>query len=171
MPKGPAVCVTGHRPPKLPGGYAGDEEFNNFVAEIVRNYYNVGYRTFISGGAIGIDQIFAEGVLRLKNEGLIAELIIARPFPSQASKWPLTSQQRYEVICQRADLIVDVCNDPYSPRKMQIRNEWMVDHAVSVLAFWDGEKRGGTWNCIYYAISKQKIIQTIHPFTHQAHIL
>ena len=174
MPRGPAVCVTGHRPKGLPGGYKGDPVFTQFMNDIVRNYYEAGYRTFISGGALGTDQIFANAVILLKDKYPEAELIIAKPFPSQASKWPEKSRRAFELICSRADLVVDVCNDPYSPSKMQVRNEWMVDHSLTVLAFWNGEKKGGTWNCIDYAINgphTRKTVQTVHPFTYETHII
>ena len=174
MPMGPAVCVTGHRPKGLPGGYQGDPVFTQFMDDIVLNYYYSGYKTFISGGAIGTDQIFAEAVIKLKNRGIDVELIIAQPFPSQASKWPDQSQQRFAAICQRADLVFSVCNDPYSPSKMQIRNEWMVDNAITVLAFWNGKKSGGTWNCVNYALhgrAIKKVVQVVHPFTYDIVVL
>jgi uncharacterized phage-like protein YoqJ len=40
--------------------------------------------------------------------------------------------------------------------KMQVRNEWMVNHANILLALWDGST-GGTYNCIQYAMKKNHI--------------
>ena len=34
---------------------------------------------------------------------------------------------------------------------MQKRNEFMVDKADMVLAIWNGNQKGGTWNTIKYA--------------------
>ena len=39
---------------------------------------------------------------------------------------------------------------------MQKRNEYMVDKSDLVIAFWNGEESGGTWNTINYAERKGK---------------
>ena len=41
---------------------------------------------------------------------------------------------------------------------MQQRNELMVNDSDMVLALWDGESAGGTWNCIQYAGKVEKEI-------------
>jgi len=170
MTKRPAVCATGHRPPGLPGGYSGspvlDEAIRNIVAQMATN----GYTTFISGGAIGVDQIFAKAVLFHK-EAFDLELIVARPFPSQASKWPRKSQEELSYICQYADLVVDVNKDPYSPWKMQQRNKWMVDHSNLVFAVWNGKESGGTWHCIQYAKTLNIPIYHLNPFTMETAVM
>ena len=51
-----------------------------------------GINTFISGGALGVDQWAAEAVVLLREEHPDIKLIIARPFPSQADKWPWESR-------------------------------------------------------------------------------
>ena len=53
--------------------------------------------------------------------------------------------------------------DPYAVWKMQKRNIWMVDQSNVVVAVWNGEKSGGTYNCIKYAIEKKKPVLVIHP--------
>ena len=164
-----AVCITGHRPPGLPGGYDGSDDLSTFICSVVEQFYTQGYRKFVSGGALGADQIFARAVLMNKHPDI--ELIIARPFPSQASKWPDKSQQEFERICTAADEIVDVSPDPYSPAKMQIRNKWMVDHSGCVIALWNGKESGGTWNCLSYAREQGKTIYHINPFTLAVNII
>ena len=165
MPKGPAVCVTGHRPPELPGGYQGSEKINEFMRAVVVEFYNQGYRTFISGGALGADQIFADAVIVVKAAHPDIELIIARPFPSQSCKWPESSQKKFDKICSMADTVIDVSPDPYHPAKMQARNEWMVDHSQCIIALWNGKEHGGTWNCLQYAQKTINPIYHIHPNT------
>ncbi len=44
---------------------------------------------------------------------------------------------------------------------MQKRNEYMVDKSNLVLAIWNGDKSGGTWNTIKYAMKKGKNIRYI----------
>ena len=44
---------------------------------------------------------------------------------------------------------------------MQKRNRYMVDNSDLVLAVWNGEKRGGTWYTIDYALKKGKPVRYI----------
>jgi uncharacterized phage-like protein YoqJ len=46
---------------------------------------------------------------------------------------------------------------------MQVRNQWMVDHAMVVMAVWDGKQSGGTWNCIQYARQRHRWMVQLHP--------
>ena len=45
----------------------------------------------------------------------------------------------------------------------QKRNEFMIDLAEVVLAVWDKDKKGGTWNAVKYAKSKNKEVIVISP--------
>jgi uncharacterized phage-like protein YoqJ len=125
----------------------------------------LGYRSFISGGAFGIDQYFAESVLICRTFTPNIELIVAKPFPSQDSRWPAKSQKRFSEICNAASSVINVSDDPYSPAKMQTRNKWMVNHSSLVLAVWSGKEHGGTWNCIQYARAQGKNIYHLNPIT------
>ena len=52
----------------------------------------------------------------------------------------------------------------YSVFKMQLRNEWMVDHCDKLIAIFNqDETSGGTFNCVQYARSKNKDIIFINP--------
>jgi hypothetical protein len=48
---------------------------------------------------------------------------------------------------------------PYEPEKIQIRNEWMVNHVDLILALWNGRKSGDVWNCLAYAQFRLKPIK------------
>lgn len=166
-----SICFTGHRPTKI-GGY-GKSELKTWVREqltiaIIKAYHK-GNKTFISGGAIGTDQIAAEIVMELKEALPDIRLIIARPFPSQSSKWPQHVQEKFNHICNNADKVIDVSPDPFTKEKMQIRNEWMVDNSIGVIAVWDGSG-GGTGNCIKYARDKRHIYH-INPATKKVEII
>lgn len=170
--KGKVLCFTGHRPDKL-GGYAGPNaihfqtRLHNYLVRVLIKAIHKDFKTFISGGALGVDQIAAEAVIELRKHTLYRKinLVIARPFPNQASKWPWHAQKRFSLIIEQADRIVDVSPDPYAPWKMQIRNEWMVNLSEVVIAVWNGVEKGGTWNCIQYAVKKQRDILIINPTT------
>ena len=170
--EGKTLCFTGPRPPQL-GGYTGAEAqkiqtalFNHLVG-VVQRATDKGFTTYISGGAQGTDQIAAEAVIKCKNTILHQhiQLVIARPFPSQHIKWPHYGQKCFFNIIEAADRVIDVSPDPYAPWKMQIRNEWMVNPSEAVVAVWNGQEKGGTWNCIQYAVKKQKDILFVHPTT------
>lgn len=159
------VCFTGHRPDKI-GGYNENNSTADGVKrallEQITKFANDGFTEFISGGALGVDTWAAEAVLEVKKSHPQVKLTIARPFPSQDSKWFQESKDRFKAFCDASDRVVDVSPDPYSPQKMMLRNEWMVDNADVVLAIWDGSP-GGTGNCVRYAKRRKKRIVIINP--------
>jgi len=163
------LCFTGHRPNKL-GGYTGPKaekiqgDLFNHLVSVVSRAFSKGFDTFISGGALGVDQIAAKAVLFIKDHNTPIKLVIAKPFPSQSCKWPESSQKQFNWICSQADKVVDVSPDPYTREKMQVRNEWMVDNSVACCAVSNGTG-GGTGNCIKYAQSQFKPILKIDPYT------
>lgn len=166
---GKCICFTGHRPDKL-GGYEGEKALaiqvplQERLIDIVRRAIEGGFDTFISGGAIGVDQMGIEAVLHHKRAGAKIKLVIAKPFPSQGSKWPPHVQARFENYCNAADEVVDVSPDPYDREKMQVRNEWMVDRSEAVIAVYNGG-RGGTGNCVAYARKQYMAVLAVNPYT------
>ena len=172
------LTVTGHRK-VVPAGLVGSAwpEQNPQVAEhhlkVVnhmteycwRQHTEHGCNEFISGMAIGADQLFARAVIALKDALYPVRLTVAIPFNGQECKWPAHSQTEYNNILARADERVVVCKGSYAPWKMQKRNEWMVDRATDVLALWDATQSGGTFNCIKYALSEGKPVVGLHPQT------
>lgn len=161
------VCFTGHRPDKL-GGYNENNSTANGIkkalADRIEQFIAEGFSEFISGGALGIDTWAAEAVLEAKKSHPHVRLTIAKPFPSQDTKWFEESKVRFKAFCDASDRVVDVSPDPYTVQKMQVRNEWMVDNADVVLAVWDGSS-GGTGNCVRYAKKRSKRIVVIDPNT------
>ena len=56
-------CVTGNRPQKFPWKYGKGKEHEKYFADMARQIEELiesGYTYFISGGALGVDQDFAE---------------------------------------------------------------------------------------------------------------
>lgn len=183
-----AMMVTGHRkivpegwtgtPWPNPGNHAIITHHNLVFHEIyqhIRTYalyeQSAGrLPAFISGMALGADQLFAQAVIHLDDENIPRFLMAAVPFAGQESNWPKASQEIYRVILSRCNEIAHVCDPGYAPWKMQTRNCWMVDRAKYVLALWDGKKSGGTWNCLGYAASRNRIIDQLNPMRPQDHI-
>lgn len=146
------LAGTGHRPPKL-GGYS--PAASAHVLRVARRALEEFIAkdpslSVMSGMALGWDTALASAALDL---GFPLACIV--PFEGQESKWPPASQTAYYKILARAKAIVIVSPGSYSADKMQIRNEYMVDHCDHILALWDGTS-GGTANCLRYASSKDR---------------
>lgn len=164
------VNVTGHRkviPPNLVGSPWPDQNYQVFehqekIRQILRlfvrhNFTQNNCVDFISGMALGADTLFAEAVLQVRDEPLEplpVRLIAAVPFKGQESRWTHTSKTHYFELLGKSDEVVYVCEPGYAPWKMQRRNEYMVNRASHTLAIWNGMRKGGTWNCLQYAIKQ-----------------
>lgn len=151
-------CVTGNRPQKFPWEYGEGEKHKKYLSDmrvLVKNLIEQGYHYFLSGGALGVDQDFAETVLSFKKDRSDISLEIAVPCKTQAAWWSKAEQRRYNAILERADLVT-VLSENYTRFCMQKRNEYMVKKSDIVIAFWNGEKEGGTWNTITYAQKTSK---------------
>lgn len=154
------ACFTGHRPNKL-GGYNENNPIIQHVREQLALYIDSaiqqGVTTFISGMALGVDQLAAQLVLDTS-----ATLVAAVPFEGQESNWPIQSQRKFTELLSRCHHIEYVCEHGYEVWKMQKRNEWMVDNSHLVIAVWDGTS-GGTGNCVKYAEKVGRTIWRINP--------
>ena len=147
------LAATGHRPDKL-GGYS-------VPLATLRTDLAMGWMDIrqidkgITGMALGWDQDFALACYEL---GI--PYIAAIPFEGQEKAWPAASQRVYRWLMNRADEIVIVSPDVYSPAKMLKRNIWMVDECNQLLALYDGSQ-GGTAHCLRYAREWQKEVTNL----------
>ena len=139
------VSFTGHRPDKLGGFVLPNPTYLRVCQKIDAKLKELKPEKIISGMALGIDQ-WAAFISHKQNIPFLA----AVPFLNQECKWPQASQATYRKLIKLAMEIVIVSEGGYSAAKMQIRNEWMVDHCDMLLALWDGSP-GGTGSCISYA--------------------
>lgn len=68
-----------------------------------------------------------------------------------------------EVITNAERVVVVTETDKYpGPWVYHKRNEWMVDNADRVLAYWSGKESGGTFACINYARKVDKKVRNIY---------
>lgn len=155
------ICaVTGHRPKGFPWNYRDSgcvqhKEYLKSLENAVQELIADGFDYFISGGAIGADQDFAEIVLKLKKHNPYIRLEIAVPCPKQDLKWCESDKKRYKRILKEADF-VNILSTAYTPNCMQARNEYMVDKCDLLLVVWNGKESGGTYNTLMYAKGKNK---------------
>ncbi len=143
------IAGTGHRPNKL-GGYS-DQAFDKLY-DIAWGYLSTNIQFInqvISGMALGWDQALAKAAIDLN-----ISTIAAIPFKGQEIMWQKPSIKLYNDLLEKCSEIVIVSEGKYSPHKMHLRNEWMVDNCDILLAMWNGDKFGGTYNCISYAKKK-----------------
>ena len=124
------ACFTGHRPEKL---MRSESAIRKDLEKQIRQAVTDGLNVFISGMARGVDIWAAQIVLKLRNEGADVKLICACPYKGFELGWSREWQQQYKEVLESADFIKYVCAD-YSRACFQIRNEWMVNHAVRVIA-------------------------------------
>lgn len=153
-------AATGHRPKSLWKGY--DEEglklLMNLALSFLKEQKDVS--ALISGMALGWDTAWALAAVKLD-----LPLIAAVPFLGQESLWPATHKERYWKLLKYAEStgkVVVVSEGGYSPQKMLMRNEWMVDNSDRVVALWNGS-RGGTEHCIRYAQSQGVEVSNLWP--------
>lgn len=148
-----SCCFTGHRPMKLPWGTnENDPRCFALKAELAARLeaaYQLGYRRFICGMAIGCDMYFAEAVLELRRVYPDVLLEAAIPCGSQPDKWCRKDRLRYNTLIDSADE-VNVLQVEYSADCMMKRNYYMVDKSSMLIACYDG-KPGGTMKTILYA--------------------
>jgi len=165
-----SICFTGHRPDRL-GGYASNPVqtwAKKELRSIIEKAINKDMKWFVSGGALGVDQWAAEIVIEIKKQGKPANLCIAKPFPAQASRWKEEAKAAYNNIVRKSDKIIEVSEGGFAAWKMHKRNRWMVNHSKYVVAVWDQVQKGGTWNCLEYALKNEKRVFVINSFEKRA---
>ena len=131
------VGGTGHR------AYYDEVDLTTILTEIKPT-------SIISGMADGWDIALAKTSLNLN-----IPLVAAIPFKDHIKYW--------NILNNPLTLSHIVCEGGYEVWKLHRRNEWMADRANLMLAFWDGNKKGGTFNCIEYC--KRKNIPWINLYT------
>lgn len=177
------IAFTGHRPSKL-GGYNWNTKSNQLLMlKIIQEIENIKITNdeselhFITGGAIGVDQMAFYICNKLKEKHKSDEITrtteLAIPFLHQDIKWFGNDRNRYNEQKLQADIVTYVDKlddykikgyqeDVYYPAKMQQRNKYMVDNCDLLIAVWDGSKVG-TANCVNYAKKLGKKIIIINP--------
>lgn len=139
---------TGHRPKYL-GGYG--KNISLLLEEICTlELKRLSPSLVISGGALGWDIALAKSAISLN-----IPLDMCIPCKDYDSRWPLESRLIYREVLNKANSITYMGNI-YHISLLDKRNRYMIDKADIVLALFNGEERGGTYNAIRYAQLKGK---------------
>jgi len=118
-------CFTGHR--KLP--CKNIERIIKRLHEEVNHLIRQGVTDFISGGALGFDQIAASLIISKKQQGANIRLIFALPCRNQDEKWTDKQKQLYRSLLRDADEIRCI-SEKYTPNCMKNRNLYIVDNSA-----------------------------------------
>ena len=141
------LSVTGHRPPKL-CGYSTKcrDKLFEFAVEILDNMEP---ELVYTGMALGWDQAIADAC---RWNGIAYKAVI--PFKGFESRWPDFSKEIYYRLLEDSDEVIYIHDTfEYDPEFMIDRNIYMVDHSKLLLALYNGDKEGGTYNTFKYALS------------------
>ena len=163
-------AFTGHRPQNLPWQFnEADINYlklkqilNQQISQLAKN----GFTDFLSGMALGSDTWAAEAVLNLRKKKPALKLHCILPCKTQAEKWPVSEQERYQKILAQADSIFFTSRN-YHPNCMLERNRFMVEKAHLLLAVYNGQPHSGTAAAVRHAQKLGCDIIIINPISLQ----
>ena len=163
-----ACAFTGHRPKKLP--WRNDETAPECAAlkatltEQIAALIEKGFTHFMSGMTEGTDVWAAQSVLAFREENPALKLHCILPCFNQSEKWSASSQARYRSILEQADSIIFINREDKKDCMLE-RNRFLVSYAATVLAVYNGERRGGTAATVRYARRLGREVIVIDPLT------
>lgn len=164
-----ACVITGHQPHKLPWGQ--DEEsplctmFKSILLVRILMLIDKGYNTFYTGMSWGVDLIFGELIISLKEKYPNIKLIGVLPYEDMHAKWHVTYQERYFDLIDACDDLI-VLNHNYHKNCYRERNEYLVNNSQRLIAVFDERyQRSGTLKIIKIAKFRGRTITYINPNT------
>ena len=108
-----------------------------------------GVTTFISGGALGFDQIAASLIATKKEMGFNIRLVMALPCHEQEKYWTAIEKEIYHWLLSAADSVVYI-SETYDSDCMKRRNEYMIEQSKYCICAMIRE-RSGTGQTVRYA--------------------
>ena len=165
-----SCAFTDHRPYKLPWkDNEKDPRFITFQDRLkgqITALVDSGITDFYTGMAEGTDLWAGKAVLQLRRSNPAIRLHCIIPYADQpyGDKWGMRSQVWYFRIRDAADEVKELSHDYYDGCLLDC-NRYMVDHAGTLLAVYNGEYRGGTAATVRYARKLDRKIIIIDPTT------
>lgn len=100
--------------------------------------------SFYCGCAMGFDMLAAEVALALQSELSGLQVIAVVPYRGQSERWNDAMKARYDtILCNSDDVII--LSEHYYHGCLLRRNDYMVFHSSSLIAWYDGKPKGGTF--------------------------
>lgn len=147
------VAFTGHRTYRGEGRAA--------LRATVEALHARGFRTFLSGMAVGFDLAAAEAVLELRARCPEVRLVAVVPFAGQAGRFPAGERERFLRVAAAADECI-VLSAEYYRGCYGVRNDFLVERAAVVVAWYDGST-GGTHYTVRRACARGREVIHLHP--------
>ncbi len=150
------VAFTGHR--EYDRARADDALYRRIVEIASRDDV-----TFLSGMAVGFDLAAAEIVLEVRRKlGCDVKLKCIVPFSGQSRFFCYDDQERYNEVIELADEVVTL-SDSYRSGLFFERNDYLVDHADYIIAYYNDLKKGGTAYTVKRARRSHIVVDNIYP--------
>lgn len=137
-------AVTGHR---IIGGDFDQEKLKNELAQIVES----GYSIFLTGMAKGFDTLCFQTLQSLKKDYPQIKICAVIPCADQSKYYSAKEKADYAQMLEQADFFAKE-DRPYFRGCMLLRNDFLVENSSLLYAYFNGEKKGGT----YYTVKKAK---------------
>ena len=140
LKKEQSVAFTGHR--FIPYGKL--PMLKTALKNVIIELYAKGYTNYYCGMAMGFDLLSAEVLLSLKTEYKELRLIAVVPYRNQDERFSFADKRRYHSILKKANETI-LLREDYCQGCMLRRNDYMLAHSNRVIAYFNGENKGGTF--------------------------
>ena len=143
-----AVCISGHRPEKLPAG-AALRMLQSLLFREIESAIQDGARTFYTGLARGVDLWAADMILHFRKQYPAVRLICVLPFADRIRS--VSGAERFHVnsVIQAADQVIPLSEHFYRGCYRD-RNAFMVQHSRRLIAL-IADIRSGTGQTVHMA--------------------
>jgi uncharacterized phage-like protein YoqJ len=148
------VAFSGHRT------YRGEVEEELCV--LIGRLYDEGYRRFLCGMAWGFDLAAGEAVAELKRRKMDVALVAVVPYDGFRGLFHGEDGEQYDRVVAVADEVV-VVSECEPKLAFRMRNNFLVDNASVVVAWFNGMGRGGTAYTVKRARKRGVKVENLYP--------
>lgn len=145
------IALTGHRPEDCEDEATVRRKLREALESVPER------PVVITGMAAGVDLWGGD-----EARALGCEVWAAKPWTTHGPR--TEDRELYQTLVDYATKVVNVTEaDSYpGPWAYHKRNEWMVDHATHMLAYWSGKRAGGTYACLNYANKQERPVKNVY---------
>lgn len=148
---GAKTCFfTGHRILSEPVRLQLADRLDELLPQMVK----AGFRTFLSGGALGFDLMAAKAVLKLRKRRKHIRLIFVLPCMEHTEKWRCGDARHFQDLLVQAG--ESIClYDSYRQNCMKKRNLFMVQHSACCVSALRNNRATGTAQTVRLAVDHE----------------
>ena len=146
MTKNLTCAVTGHRVIEKDFDF---EKLKSDLAGIIEE----GYSIFLTGMAQGFDTLCFKALISLKENYPFIKICAVIPCADQNKYFNSVDKEAYNLLIEQADFLAKE-DRTYFKGCMLIRNNFLIDNCSLLYAYWNKEKRGGTYYTVKRAMEK-----------------